>query len=78
MLTEVESYKHLHCTTELCVFVLQHEIGVKWTLYGCSVYFRVQMFLSVLIIYEGAVIIIYYYYYNWWGGTESLGICSSP
>jgi hypothetical protein len=20
----------------------------------------------------------YYYYYYWWGGTESLGICSSP
>jgi hypothetical protein len=19
-----------------------------------------------------------YYYYYWWGGTESLGICSSP
>jgi hypothetical protein len=25
-----------------------------------------------------AGIIIYYYYYYWWGGTESLGICSSP
>jgi hypothetical protein len=23
-------------------------------------------------------IYVYYYYYYWWGGTESLGICSSP
>jgi hypothetical protein len=23
-------------------------------------------------------LMFFYYYYYWWGGTESLGICTSP
>jgi hypothetical protein len=27
---------------------------------------------------QATIYYYYYYYYYWWGGTESLGICSSP
>jgi hypothetical protein len=39
---------------------------------------QLTVFLPNTALSKMSIYYYYYYYYYWWGGTESLGICSSP